>query len=61
MIGFLGSDVGPGAMSDATKDCPKHTPADNTRKPASDLEIMTSPQCLTVERLQITEVVDTPT
>jgi hypothetical protein len=39
MIGFFGSDVGPGAVSDPRNDCPRHIPADSTTKPARHLNI----------------------
>jgi hypothetical protein len=39
MIGFFGSVVGPGAISDPTSDCPRHIPVDNIRKLARHLNI----------------------
>src|SRR4030081_2012967 len=44
MIGFLGSDVGPGAISDATNDCPRHIPADSTTKQVRHLNIYGPPR-----------------
>jgi hypothetical protein len=40
MIGFFGSVVGPGAISNPTSDCPRHTPVDSTKKLARHLNIV---------------------
>jgi hypothetical protein len=40
-MGFFGSVVGPLGISNPTNDCPRHTPADSTRKLAIDFAIMT--------------------
>jgi hypothetical protein len=39
MIGFFGSVVGHGAISNPTNDCPRHIPVDSTTKLARHLNI----------------------
>jgi hypothetical protein len=44
MMGFFGSDVGPGATSDSTKDWPRHIPVESTRKLINDFRIIAVPR-----------------
>jgi hypothetical protein len=51
MIGFFGLDVGPGAISDPTNDCPRAIPVDSITKLARHLNIWHSSKVKLVRNL----------